>query len=100
MQLHIYIKEKDGVYEFFETTRYQGLTRKEAHLYLIYMKPSGGNSYQFHVKLHEYGKFHHTIYISGVKNQLPDKLKTSLLLYGFTIPSPEEYINGTRFTLR
>lgn len=100
MPPHIYIKEKDGAYEFFETTAYQGLTRKEAHPYLIYLKPGIGESYQFHVKAHEHGQFHHMNYTLGIERLLVDKLKTSLLLYGFTIPSPEEYMNGIRFTLR
>lgn len=98
MKPNVYIKEKDGVYEFFESD--VGLDRKEAHPFLIRMKPSGGNSYQFHIKLHYYGIFRNINYLPGVKNLLPDKLKTSLLLYGFTVPSEEEYMNGTRFTLR
>lgn len=98
MQKHIYIKEKDGVFEFFEFD--EALDRKQAQPYLIYLKPGRGNSYMLFIKTHDYGIFNHMIYTSIMGKALVDKFKTSMLLYGFTVPSPKEYSDGARFTLR
>lgn len=94
---YIYIKETNGKYEFFES-RY-ALTRKADHPYMYRLQKWSSNAYKFYAKSHKHGQFSSIEYASRMNRILTNEFKTFLILYGFTLPNPEDY-NGPCFTLR
>lgn len=95
---YIYIKETNGKYEFFESK--YALTRKSDHPYMYRLQRWDGNVYKFYAKPHLNGQFFSIEYAAGMTRILTKEFKTFLILYGFTLPNPEDYNNGPRFTLR
>jgi hypothetical protein len=94
----IYIKEVEGSFEFFISD--VALTRKQEYCYKIKMKRIIANNFQFHTKAHKNTTFEHLTSIGWLKSILTPELKAFLLLYGFNIPTVEDYVKkNTLFTL-
>lgn len=95
---NVYIKEVDGKFEFIESEH--SLTRKSEFLFKFRLYRTVDNLYQIWAKPHKHGKFDHIYSKLAWNTELTNEVKTFLLLYGFHIPTYEEYARGARLTLR
>lgn len=95
---HIYIKETNGKYEFFDYGA--SLTRKQHHSYKFYLKRTWDNAYVLFAKDHAHGQFYIIDYEPGLKRTLTKEFKAYLILYGFNLPDEENRSHGPCFTLR